>query len=114
MNKLVPFGKFVKIPTKLSFLSSTSVVVDKKGAPLGFVFGRDSFITFLQHIDSEFEKTAKRKELAFHNPAGKLIDLIEDRLPVNPRFVEDLKQSLHNAEKSGWISFEDIKKSLNV
>ena len=114
MNKLVPFGKFVKIPTKLSFLSSTSVVIDKKGSPLGFVFGRDSFITFLQHIDSEFEKTAKHEELVFHNPAGKLIDLIEDRLPLNPRFVEDLKQSLHNAEKSGWISFEDIKKSLNV
>ena len=114
MNKLVPFGKFVKIPTKLSFLSSTSVVVDKKGTPLGFIFGRDSFITFLQHIDSEFEKTAKHEELVFHNPAGKLIDLIEDRLPLNPRFVEDLKQSLHNAEKSGWIPFEDFKKSLNV
>lgn len=84
MNELVLFGKLVKIPAKLSFLSLTSVVVDREGTLLEFLFGRDVSISFFEHMDSEFEKMAERKDAAFNNPAGKLRDLIEDKLSFNP------------------------------
>lgn len=114
MNKLVPFKKFSKKVSKIASLDDTSVIVDKRGVPLGFVFGRDSFISFLEHIDNEFEKRIKDPEHAFNNPAGKLIDLIEEKLPVNPRFIKDLKSSLSESQKSKWISLEEIERFLNV
>lgn len=114
MNKLVPFVKFSKKIGKFSFLSKTSVVVDGKGIPLGFVFGRDAFIALLEHIDSEFEKNVKDQKKAFNNPAGNLIDLIEEKLPLNPEFVKKLKTSFEKTKKSDWIPFEEIKRSLHV
>lgn len=112
-NKLVPFKKFSKKSEKFN-LSDTSVMVNKKGIPLGFVFGRDSFISFLEYIDSEFEKRVEDPKAAFDNPAGKLIDLIERKLPLNPKFVKDLKSSISNTKKSDWISLDEISHSLNV
>ncbi len=94
MNKLVPFKKFTKKSESFN-LSDTSVMVDKKGVPLGFVFGRDSFISFLEYIDSEFEKRVEDPKVAYDNPAGRLIDLIESKLPLNPKFVKDLKSSIY-------------------
>lgn len=114
MNKLIPFAKFSKKRGKLSFLSKTSVVIDEKGIPVGFMFGRDSFISFLEHIDAEFEKKVKDQKKAFANPAGKLIDLIEETLPVNPRFVHDLKSSLAKTKQSDWISLEDVVSALHA
>lgn len=116
MNKLIPFTKFSKKGngSKLRFLSNTSVIVDGKDSPLGFVFGRDSFISFLEHIDSEFEKKVKDPRQAFNNPAGRLIDLIEERLPVNPNFIKDLKLSLTKTKKSDWIPIEEVIRSLHV
>lgn len=112
-NKLVPFKKFSDEAEKFN-LSDTSVMVDKKGIPLGFVFGRDSFISFLEYIDSEFEKKVKDPKIAFDNPAGRLIDLIEGKLPLNPRFVQDLKSSISKTRKSDWISLDEVSHSLNV
>lgn len=114
MNKLVPFTKFSKKAGRLSFLSKASVVVDREGTPLGFVFGRDAFITLLEHMDEAFEKSAKNKEKAYQNPAGKLIDLIEEKLPLNPDFVKELKSSFAKTKKSDWIPFEDVVRSLHV
>jgi len=113
MNKLVPFKKFSKQADKFN-LSDTSVMVDKTGIPLGFVFGRDSFISFLEYIDNEFEKRIEDPKLAYDNPAGKLIDLIETKLPLNPKFVKDLKSSISKTRKSDWISLDEISYSLNV
>lgn len=114
MNKLVPFTKFTQPTGKLSFLSKTSVIVDKEGVPLGFVFGRDSFISLCTIIDEEFEKRIKDPKKAFDNPAGRLIDLIEEKLPLNPNFVKDLRSSIAKTKKSDWIPLEQIKRSLNV
>lgn len=114
MNKLIPFGEFSKKANKLSFLSSASVVVDEKKTPLGFVFGRDVFISLLAHIDDEFEKRVNNPNKAFDNPAGRLIDLIEEKLSVNPSFVKELKKSISKKEKSDWIPFEEVIMSLNV
>lgn len=56
------FSKISKSARKLSFLVNTSVVVDEKNVPLGFVFGRDTFISFLEHIDDQFEKKVQSKK----------------------------------------------------
>lgn len=114
MNKLIPFGKFSKKANKLSFLSNTSVVVDEKKTPLGFVFGRDAFISFLEYIDHQFEEKVNNPKNAFDNPAGKLIDIIEENLPLNPTFVKDLKSSIAKTKKADWIPFEEVKRVLNV
>jgi len=114
MNKLIPLAKFSKKASKLSFLSKTSVVIDKKGTPLGFVFGRDSFISFLEHIDSQFEEKVKDSEIAFNNPAGRLIDLIEEKLSPSPRFVKNLKLTLARTKKKDWIPLGEVIRALNV
>lgn len=114
MNKLIPFAKMVSKKTGLPSLYRTSVVVDEKNQPLGFVFGRDSFISFLEKIDSEFEKKIDNPQKAFDNPAGKLIDLIEEKLSINPAFAKELKSSIDRANKTGWIPFKDVLRVLNV
>ena len=114
MNKLIPFSRFIKTAGKLRFLTNTSVVVDEKKTPIGFMFGRDAFISLLEHFDSEFEKRVQDERLGLDNPAGKLIDLIEEKLPVNPNFTKDLKSAIENAKQSGWVSLQDIKRSLHV
>lgn len=107
-------AKYSKKMGKISYLTNTSVIVDKKGFPLGFVFGRDAFISFLTAIDEEFEKKVTNPKQAFTNPAGKLIDLIEENLRVNPEFVKDLKTSLKKTKKEDWIPLTEIKRVLNV
>lgn len=111
MKKLVPFSKIAKNP---SVLAKTSVIVEENGIPTGFVFGRDAFISFLEYLDTEFEKRANNEKKAYGNPAGNLIDLIEEKLPINPKFAKELKASITQAKKTGWIPFEQIVKTLNV
>lgn len=112
-NKLIPFKNFSKKAEKLN-LSNTSVVVDEKNTPLGFVFGRESFISLCTVIDTEFEKRISDPRKAFDNPAGKIIDLIEEKLPVNPKFANSLKSSIKNARNTRWIPLEEVSRSLNV
>lgn len=114
MNKLIPFTKFSKKAEKLPVSGNSFVVTNEKGAPLGFVFGRDSFISFLEHIDAEFEKKVKDQKQAFDNPAGRLIDLIEESLPVNAEFVKDLKKTLSKTKKSDWIPLKEVIRTLHV
>lgn len=113
MNKLIPFKKFSK-KAHLPVSSGTSVMVDEKGIPLEFIFGRDAFISFLEYIDNEFEKNITNPDIAFNNPAGKLIDLIEAKLPVKPKFIKEVKEARAKAKKTGWINFDKIEQSLNV
>lgn len=114
MNKLIPLSKFAKKAGKILSTSETKVVVDRDGTALGFVFGRNAFIDFLERIDSEFQDKVKNPKQAHNNPAGKLIDLIEERLPLNPKFVKDLKASINGAKSKDWIPLEQIAKSLHV
>lgn len=113
-NKLIPFKKFAKKANDVASLGNTSVIVGKKGVPLGFVFGRDAFLSFLEYIDNEFEKRVQDPKKAYDNPAGKLIDLIEEKLPVKPKFIKEVKEARAKAKKVGWVSFEEIERSLNV
>lgn len=95
-------------------MSKSSVIVDKNSVPLGFVFGRDAFISLCTVIDEEFEKNVLDQKKAYNNPAGRAIDLIEDRLPINPEFAKDVKSSLRDAQESGWIPMEEIIRTLHV
>lgn len=113
MNKLVPFSKFSKVG-KNSAISSSSVIVDKNNIPLGFVFGRDSFISLCTIIDEEFEKRVKDPKIAYDNPAGRIIDLIEAKLPVNPKFKAELKDSIQSAKKTRWIPLDEVAAALHV
>ena len=69
------------------------------------------FTTSLRYIDNEFEKNITNPEKAFNNPAGRLIDLIEERLPVKPSFI---KEARAKAQKIGWVTLDEIERSLNV
>lgn len=110
MNKLIPFKKF----SPKNHLSGAKIVIDEKNIPLQFIFGRDSFISFLEYIDSEFEKNVSDPEKAYNNPAGKLIDLIEERLPLRAEFIKDLKTSIEGSKKTKSIPLDDVIRSLNV
>lgn len=112
MTQLVPFSKFTK--TKIPGLSETKVVLNEKGVPIGFVFGREAFISFLQKIDDQFESKVKDQKAAFANFAGRLIDLIEEKLPLRSSFVKEMRHSIEKANKEGWIPLDQITKSLNV
>lgn len=114
MNKLIPFAQFSKKAKEMHLLSDTSIVVSGKGVPLGFVFGRDAFISFLEHMDEEFEKKVNDPKKAFENPAGRLIDLIEEKLSLNPNFVKEFKKSIVETKKSDWIPFSEVARSLHV
>lgn len=113
MNKLIPFSRFTKVDAgRRSLLADASVVVSDNQIPLGFFFGRDTFISLMTVIDEQFEKTAVSKRNAYDNFAGKIIDLIEEKLPVNPDFVSDLRESIKKAKSSGWVPLSEIRKSI--
>ncbi|MCL4389859.1 MAG: hypothetical protein M1484_00760 [Patescibacteria group bacterium] len=114
MNKLVSLSKFSGSGKKLPMLSDASVVVDERGIPLGFFFGRDSLISLLSKIDEQFENKVGNQRLAYDNYAGRIIDLIEEKLPVRPEFVDDLKRSIADAKKQGWVSMNELRSTLNV
>ncbi len=114
MNDLISFKEFSKKASLPSDLSDTSVVVDKKGIAVGFVFGRDAFISFLERIDTDFEEKIKDPKKALDNPAGKLIDMIEEKLTVNPKFIKEIKSSVTKTKKSDWIPLKEVVRSLHV
>lgn len=115
MNKLVSFSKFSNKDLKTkNLLSNASVVIDGRGIPLGFFFGRDTLISLMTAIDEQFEKKARNARDAYDNFAGRVIDLIEEKLPVNPSFVKDMEISINDARKKGWVTLQEVSKTLNI
>ena len=112
MTNIIPLSKLAKGIDKNIFSKDSSVVINKNGTPLGFMFGRDSFIVFLQYIDDQFEIKIKDYKKAFKNPAGELIDLIEEKLKLNPEFVKKLKLTVKDTKQ--WIPIKDIMKYFHV
>lgn len=114
MNTLMPLKKFMPQSKRLALSANTFVVHNKSGIPIGFVFGRDSFISLLEQIDNQFEELVEDKTKAFHNPAGELIDAIEEQLPVNAQFVHELQQLHRDTKSTDWIPMEQVNTLLNV
>ncbi|OGM30561.1 hypothetical protein A2630_02200 [Candidatus Woesebacteria bacterium RIFCSPHIGHO2_01_FULL_44_10] len=113
MNKLVPFSEISKLSKRLSFLGSASVVVDEENVPIGYVMGRDLFVSLLELIDEEFEKKVADPQKAFDNPAGRLIDIIERNLPLRPEVIAEIEEA-KKTKREDWIPFEEVVASLNV
>lgn len=111
MAKIIPFTKLASTKENKSILSDISVIMDEKGIPAGFAFGREAFISFLSKIDQEFENSVSDPKKAFNNPAGRMIDLIEEHLPVNPEFIKILRAT--KREKT-YISLEELSNFLHV
>lgn len=112
MNKLIPFKKYSKNATIIP--SRASVILDKDNIPAGFIFGRNAFISLCTIIDEEFEKRVSDPRKAYDNPAGRIIDAIEEKLPVNPKFAQDLKDSIKNTKEKDLLSLDEIARFLNV
>lgn len=111
MSKIISFTKLTHLKKDQALLSNISVMLDQHNLPAGFIFGRNAFISFLEQIDNEFEKKVSDQKKAFTNPAGKLIDLIEEQLPVDEKFLQSLKEA---TQHKSFVSLEEISKFLNV
>ena len=89
---------------------------DKSGAPKGFVFDTFAFLDILSDIDNKLLDKLSDEEYhdkAF-NPAGWLIDKIEAKLPLNPKFIAKIKKSIEEGRKKGFIPFADVIKKLRL
>jgi len=108
-KKLVPLSVF-----KLSSGSRAGVVVDKEGTPQLFVFDTPALLDVLSTIDESLSGKVSHKE--YHsksvNPAGWLIDEIEAKLPLSPKYVDSLREAIAEAEERGWVPFEKIRSEL--
>ncbi|MBA3046784.1 hypothetical protein KKC83_00355 [Patescibacteria group bacterium] len=115
--KLVSWHKAIHgSPIKLAKDSHAGVIIDKQGTPQMFVFDTFAFLDILSEIDDRLADKLSHKE--YHsktdNPAGWLIDEIEAKLPVNPGFVQSLKNSIKEADKKGWVPFSKIQADLGL
>ena len=116
-GKLVPFSKLAPASVfKLGKGSKAAVFVDKNGVPKLFAFDTFAFLDVLSEIDNALvdKLSAEQYHDKKMNPAGWLIDKIESKLPLNPKFVASLKASIAEADKKGWIPFEEIEKEFGL
>lgn len=115
--KLIPWGRITpKTVFPLEKGSRAGVVLDRQGAPRLFIFDTPALLDVLSEID---EKLVDRLPSAeYHskdvNPAGWLIDTIEEKLPVSKDYVDSLKSAIDEAKKKGWIPFEKIERELEL
>ena len=111
-NKFRPFNKLFKIGKK----SKAAVVLDKKEIPQFFLLDTHAFLDILSEIDEALVDKLSTQE--YHsksiNPAGWLIDEIESKLPLNPKFVSSLREAIKESNKKGWIPFSTIKNKLGL
>ena len=96
--------------------SRAGILVDKQGVPRLFVFDTFAFLDVLSAIDERL--VDRLSDDAYHskaaNPAGWLIDEIEGTLPLNPEYIQSLKDAIAEAKRTGWIPFEDVKRALRL
>ena len=88
--------------------------MDRNGTPQLFIFDTFALIDVLSEID---EKLVDRLPIPdYHsksvNPAGWLIDELESRLPLDPKYIKSLKDAIDEANKKGWVPFSKIQKEL--
>lgn len=118
--KVESWNKFVpKFLFKLKKGSQAGVILDKNNSPRFFVFDVFAFLDVLSKIDESLIDKLSDEEYVDRsiNPAWWLIGEIEERLPLSPKYVTELKKEVTEAKKdivNGEIySFEEIAKELN-
>jgi len=96
--------------------SRAGVVLDRDGAPQLFIFDTFALLDVLSKIDESLVDRLTSEE--YHsksvNPAGWLIDEIESRLPVNPKYANALLKGIEEAKQKGFIPFEKIKAEFGL
>lgn len=96
--------------------SRAGVVLDRDGAPQLFIFDTFALLDVLSKIDEALVDRLTSEE--YHsksvNPAGWLIDEIESRLPVNPKYANALLKGIEEAKRKGFIPFEKIKAEFGL
>ena len=114
--KLVSWAKSALAKFKLSKGSRAGIITDKDGVPQLFVFDTPAFLDVLSTIDESLVDSLSDNEYnsKLKNPAGWLIDEIEAKLPLNPKFVQSLKDAIEEAQKKGWVPFTKIQNSLGL
>lgn len=114
--KLVTWAKSVLSKIKLQKGSRAGVIVNRNGVPQLFVFDTPAFLDVLSAIDEALLDRLSDEE--YNNPkiniAGYLLDEVEARLPLNPKFVQSLKDAIEEAKKKGWISFPKIQRTFGL
>ena len=114
--RLVAWTKSILAKLKLHRASRAGIIVDKNGVPQLFIFDTPAFLDILSGVDEALVDRLSDEE--YHsrvaNPAGWLIDEIEAKLPLNPKYVQSLKDAIEEAKKKGWISFSKIQKGLGL
>ena len=112
--KLVAWTKSILSKFKLHKTSRAGIITDKNGVPQLFIFDTPAFLDVLSTIDEALVDSLPDEKYnnKSTNPAGWLIDEIESKLPLNPKFVQSLKDAIEEANKRGWIPFSKIQRSL--
>ena len=114
--KLVSWTKSLLSKFKLHRDSRAGIIIDKRGIPQLFLFDTPAFLDVLSTIDEALVDRLSDEEYNSRtsNPAGFLIDEIEARLPLNPEYIQSLRDAIEEAKKKGWVPFSKIKKQLGL
>lgn len=115
--KLVPWKRVVPLSVfKLEKGSRAGVVLDQAGTPQFFIFDTFAFLDILSAIDERLLDQLSSADYYSKkvNPAGWLIDQIESKLPLNPKYLQSLKSAIDEANKKGWVPFSKIQSELNL
>ncbi len=99
---------------KLAKKSRAAVVMDRNGKPRLFMLDTSALLDVLSTIDEALVDKLTTNEYGTKavNPAGWLIDELESKLPVNPKFVSSLEKAMEESKKKGWIPFSKIRSAL--
>ena len=96
--------------------SRAGVVMDRDGMPQLFVFSTSALLDVLSAIDEKL--VDKLSDEDYHskdvNAAGWAIDEIESRLPLNPEFVQTLKDAVEEAKSKGWIPLKEMENEFGL
>ena len=115
-SKLVAWTKSILSKFRLHKDSRAGIILDKNGVPQLFLFDTPAFLDILSTIDEALVDRLSDKEYNSKtaNPAGYLIDEIEAKLPLNPKFVQSLKDAIEEANRRGWIPFSKVQKRTGL
>jgi len=115
--KLIPWERVA--PTSVFPLekgSRAGVVVDRAGTPRVFVFDTAALLDVLSAIDERL--VDRLSDAEYHskeaNPTGWLIDELETKLPVSDAYIQSLKEAIAEAQRKGWVPFEEVERALNL
>jgi hypothetical protein len=107
MSHLIKYTDFLK-DTSTIMQGKAYVMTDRKSHPVGFAFGREAFIQMLEKMDEYYQDAIPDQEKAYANPAGKLIDQIEDHIPLKENYVEELRDAVKSKDPKSWIPFDEM------